>query len=308
MRLLELRVLIRDLLLTEDPKEDLLKRWGEKSEDPVDVALARIGILPIPQGHRSSSTVGEGSWNAVKEVLFNGRRCVARYSTEKKEQWAMLDFVEFERMVDPKYAKHFPEVMRTFEIEVPGTHKGLPHTLYGTLGELLDPLPSALAHDLKHVTPGKKITSNRIDLFLNDRHARSAIISKIANAGRESVEELERMFDDVAVPLLKKISRENVDAVYLSSRLAAGMYSYESDSGKYMADSIARWIRQGVVPHGHGNDSLGRSHPSAKVREFVEFLQALGDAGMVYADLHTDNFMVRRSTGDLVVVDPGAFE
>jgi hypothetical protein len=54
-------------------------------------------------------------------------------------------------------------------------------------------------------------------------------------------------------------------------------------------------------------NSMARGHSSRKVREFYEFLEALSDVGMTWGDLHTGNFMVRRSTGDFVVVDPGYF-
>lgn len=301
LRLTELREMVRSLL--ERGEESTLQHWGSKSEDPIEVALARMGILPIPNGS-GTSTVGEGTINSVKEVLYRGRRCVARYSHHQQEQRAMIDFVDSARLVDPKYAKHFPELIDTFEFEV-DFHSGDKTVIYGTLVELLSPMPPSLLHDIQQLPWNSTVSPSRIRLFLDDEKFKSDLIRRTIRAGSYGTDEIERTFDEFLVPCLQRVSHGRMKALELSSTLHFNLDDHPG--GRYMADEVAKMIRAEVIPLTRGRDHLARSHPHKKVQEFAEFLQALGEAGILYDDLHTGNFMVRRSTGDFVIVDPGYF-
>jgi len=303
LHLTELKVLVRSLL--EQGEESTLHRWGTGSKDAVEVALAHIGIFPIPSGERGNSTVGSGSYNTVKEVLYKDRHCVARYSVEQNEQKAMIDFVDFARMMDPKYAKHFPELIDTFETEVQ-FHEGL-SMIYGTLMELLDPMPAALEHDLQYTKYEWKLPPGRIDMFLQDFDAQESIIASASRMGSISDDQIRKVYTGVVVPILEKAAAEKLTLMALKSLLDRALTNMRG-IGSYLENEITQAIRREIVPMTLGRKSLAGKHPSRKVREFVEFLHALDEAGMMWDDLHTGNFMVRRATGDFVVVDPGLFE
>lgn len=55
-------------------------------------------------------------------------------------------------------------------------------------------------------------------------------------------------------------------------------------------------------------DSNLQTHPNSRAREFHEFLAEFEKSGSRWMDLRADNVMIRPSTGDMVIVDPGMFE
>lgn len=318
-----LRQLVRSLIVEDEEK---LKRWAEAEGTPIEKELAKLGIVPIHHGEEQTSKLGSGMYNIAIDVLYKGRRAVARVSKNPEELSSLLEFVGFKEVMDPKYSKHFPKVFKTFEFEaddirIVGNDRGRrddygdpiglsdePIKYYGAVVELLDPIPPGLEFDMDTIGLDDTLQSSRVSGLL-DGDAIDDLIQQ-ATSRPDDAEAIRKVFALEIKPKLRSfIGKPLVD---LDEFIDGAIEGHNSVAFRRFGAGLIRLVRGSVIPQNAGHSSVekirAKNHPSSKVKEFMEFLEALEAEGMSWDDLHTGNFMVRRSTGDFVVVDPGFFE
>jgi len=306
-----LRALVRAVLLEDD---ETLKKWALVDGNPVERELAKIGIVPLHRGTDQTSELGAGQNNVVLDVVYGGKRAVARISEKMEELDSLTTFVAHAKAMPTKYHKHFPKIHKTFEIEVESEHNI--QYFYGAVVEMLDPLPPGLEFDLDFQSIKGKLQRARVSALMADNWVLEGIIQD-SSERRDVQAELLHLYEESIRPhLLSWVNKSLIEfddwMNGLIDKHTSGMSQSESKPYYIFNRGLLEALKGAVIPHeptsSRQRSRMPDNHPSAKVREFYEFLQALEGSGMKYGDLHTGNFMVRRSTGDFVIVDPGYFD
>jgi len=305
----KLREVVRRSLVEN---EELLKKWalGEKKSE-IGQELAKLNIIPIKRGAEDTAKLGEGAFNMAFDVVYRGKRCVARLSHDDREVRMLLKFSEFKSKLPPQYAKHFPEIYTTFKFDTPSLGD-----YSGAVVELLDPMPPTLKSDLEYKMYNQRLPASRVHEITENPEFIADVVKKIAPYNERVQEELISLFETEIVPFLQKSIGKEVSDVAGAIRKIVNVGKEKNQNGTdayfQLHQMIEKAIRDYVVPNSSSRDkeniSVAKYHTSSAVREFYDFLKALEGAGMSWRDLHTDNFMMRKSTGDLVVVDPGMFD
>ncbi len=305
MNLSHVRALVRQVLLED---EEALKRWAVDHGNSIESELAKLDIIPLHRDSKQTSQLGAGMYNVALDVVYNGKRAVARYSKNRKELQSLLDFVKISETMDQKYRKHFPKIYKTFDFATDTQE------YYGAVVELLDEIPPAIKFDLDAMSLSDNLQRSRVQALLsNDQIPIS--IAQHATSTPAIHDELLSMYNTSIKPKLESWIGKSLYEFdsWLNDIIEIEALSSKEDGAFYRFHrAINRVLRGTVIPTTASNSAvekaLPKTHVSSKVREFYEFLEALNDEGVAYDDLHTDNFMVRRGTNDFVVVDPGFFE
>lgn len=244
--------------------------------------------------------MGAGVHNKALDVVYKGRRAVARFSDESTELEQLLHFNSYKNRVSGEYAKHFPRVYTTFDFDADDT------TYSGAIIELLEPLPAGLEHDLESMSLDDKLPRSRVQIIVNNPGMVDAW-AKASSRDEDVWEQLTQFYKASIEPIMKQMIGQPFSKVDDAFDGAIGDVANKNDFYRF-TDKILKALRGAVVPHGSTQPAaMVRNHQSTMIREFYEFLLALEDAGMPWDDLHTGNFMIRPGTGDLVVADPGMF-
>ncbi len=299
-----LREVVRGVLLED---ESMLKKWALAHGTSVEKELAELDIIPLHRGEEQTSLLGSGMANEVLDVLYKGKRAVARFSHRLSELESLTDFVGFKSQLPSKYAKHFPKIYTEFAFVADEM------SCYGAVVELLDPLPPGLEFDIDSISLNDNLQRSRVSALLND-HSLVEDIAEDASAIKSVQDDLISMYEqDIRSRILSFVGKpidefdEFLDKVVekhgKDHKFNVAFARFE----KGLLDSLRATIIPQQPVTSKARNNMARSHSSGKVREFFDFLEALSDVGMEWSDLHTGNFMVRRSTGDFVVVDPGYF-
>lgn len=322
---------IRLVLESSEDQTERLKRWALAHGNETEKYLTSIDVVPIPHSEKGYSKLGSGSYNTVYEVIWEGIRCVARVSIYRDEFVKMKQFIDTEYDLPPKYRVHFPKVYRTIMNDE--------HKIYGVVMELLEPLNIHLETDLDYRNYEDKISTGRGFIRNELLNKRSNLVIGIINSAvrRQAYEnkrnvdriknELSLFYEYEILPIIKNAISKNDDVGSVSDSIKK-MCRNRSD--EILAEDPTLWnvyyrvyldfaneiitaLYHNLIPYdakGMRNsaaDSIIASHPSKAIKRFYEFLKVLKKNGVSYSDLHTGNFMVRPSTGDIVVVDPGLF-
>lgn len=295
-------------VMIESQERDLLKKWTLNSDDKFERELARLDIYPIRRDDNGdvSSILGKGAYNIVFDVVYEGKRRAARLSQHKGEVDTLLKFVSYKDKLPAKFRKHFPKTYLTFEISIYGKR------YYGVILELLQQLPNSLRHELDNVhTVNAK--GSRVEFFQNEK-AVAHLIAKIDTSANNRVK-LMQFYRNHLVQFFQYTSKiDTYDYMHLLGKKFEHERQLMLDDKEYVHaldifhDSVQELWWSTVIPMSSYDENLLATHSSSrKIRQFIEFLQALAAVGFRWQDMHIENFMQRGTTGDLVVVDPGMF-
>lgn len=301
-----LRQIIRKILLEDDK---LLNKWNSNSKNTLQQELSKLGIYTITRGEDDSYQLGAGMHNFVIDVVYKGKRCAARMSKSLDERNSLLRFVSYKDRLPEKFHKHFPKIYKTFEIKQQFTAK-----LYGTVVEILDPLPPALYHELgEHENESEekdKIRGSRIQLLKDEDIVLDIIENVISLRDKQQfyfstyIEEILPKLDSLVG--MSIYEAENLFIEAFDTKKSDNLWSFNVRE-KIVEDLIGILSHSAIPVFSSDPHQISKHNQSSKVQEFYEFLLALKNAGMTWSDLHVDNYMMRKGTGDLVVVDPGLF-
>ena len=317
----KLRHLIR-LLLSEakrNPGADTLGRWAQGGNS-IEQGLAAHGIIPIPRGGtrndgKGDSYIKAGAYNEVYEVLWNGKRAVARFgwnSVFQEEYTNFAEFISSKERLPTKFHKHFPIVYDTFEFMVSGEERNqIP--VKGFVIEFLNPLPSSLAAMIHDIGGGETLSHERklttlLPAVIN------ATIKKITK-NKFIANELQYFYDEKLVPLLAQRLESETFATKMFQLVDKIPEELGSFHEQFVSDIIELLLHSPIPvfpqsdyerPQKGSPKDLVNSKLPTSVREFKRFLEALEGYNIHYGDLHSENYL-QRGNGTIVVSDPGAF-
>ena len=296
----ELRELVKKIVLEVSEEEKTLEKWAG---DWLDKALAAVGAFPVPRGDRATSAFASGASNDVREVLWKGKRAVARLSYKPDERSKMMELLSYKQLLPSKYRVHFPRVYTTVDIWDPQENA----PVYGTIGEMLEPLPAAVLADIQYLKRSSRIPSWRVENVVADADGLELVARAAMRNNNVPLDRSRKAIRDIALPMLWKMSSEGTEALEVAEKLQGALETQlGKDGARTVAREISSLLKRELVPADQSNDPV-MDYGSKKFRDFHNFLRALAEAGLPWADLHEDNFMVRPGTGDIVVVDPGQF-
>ena len=302
-------------LIIED--EELLKKWA-KSYTPIEKELIKFGAVPIPRmsNDKADSYVGAGIANIVYEVLYEGKRCVARLSEDLSEYTSLKQFMYTKDDLDKKYTKHYPTVYKYINFRHPMHTKNY----YGAIIEILEPLNNQermmLGYKGSHkkydnvslsiLEPDSKTITKMLDDYSKDETNRKDIISvyrKIYNRilNKDDKKHIStfviHLNDSELMKELNRLSRPFVDTLKQLIMDSAIPQEIADDDDEYEYDISVNQLK-----------IMRETFPDKNVRDFCDFLLELNTTGGVsIKDLHDDNFM-KRKNGTFVIVDPGFFK
>lgn len=301
--------------------EEMLKKLATaKDAKPVETNLANLGIVPIRrgEGEENTSFLGAGAFNNVYDVVYKGKRCVARMSTDKSERDKLLAFAEMKNKLPSQYKKHFPKIFTTFEFDAESAVYGK-QTWYGAVVEILDQVEPHLKKSLEMSWLTDKPSRIKISSLQNEalliKLAKNAILQyakkmkDVTHYRKVEENELILFFKEEVFPFLTKFDGTVGDLEVDLQEIAD---KHDNIAFDFFAKEISYFIMLAPIPtHAPNNfqfkDINAGFHSSSKVREFYDFLLTLRSYGAQWGDLHNENFMQRNPSGDLVIVDPGLF-
>jgi hypothetical protein len=328
-------ILSRRFLLkfAQDPEaENLLKKHlGDPSsfQNPVFEYLVQKGIVPIitPRKNdrdeeKETAHLGGGMYSEVYEVSYKGKLAVAKITESKKDFDIMLN-LEALRSKLGKDAKHLPIILDKFTIPSGGE---IFDPKYVIIVEKLVPLSPHLVDMLFGNNKTKfNVAKSNIDLV----DATTKLIGQIKTTSGWN-----RINKDVQLKIL-----ELTESAFRKSILSAkDGWQFSSYIRQYIQKindkftnspnyydienvihKIHDYIRE-IVGHqqsfpyfarGLQDDSETANYfkESPEAKDFMKFLLRLrSEFGISWGDMHSNNIMVRPSTGDLIVSDSGYFE
>lgn len=317
-----LRELIK-LVLVETPSTGTknLKKWSQGDEwGTFETALAAKGAYPIPQ-EGVESLIGSGASNKAFEVLWKGRRAIARVPIADgkdengpgdEEYESFMRFIAAKSKLPKKYAKHFPAVYATFDIEHDfEDYYGKKHHQVRKviIVEFLQPLPPGLLASMSRTSRQDVPAKDKLAVKLSPGQVK-AIVDAVSSDPKIR-EKLMTFYHEKIVPLLRhKLPfgefKDELDVIVDKTPGRDDrdeLYEFVVDIGRAIGDPLIPPDEINAKPR---DADLVAAHPAAVVREFWEFLQALKSVGVNWGDLHSGNYM-QRLDGTLVVVDPGYF-
>lgn len=327
-----LRKYIQRVILED---EDVLKRWAKKGATGNEEILLKLGLTPVPHGSRDdefeSSFIGEGSYQKAYEVIWKGKRAVAKVTDSESDVDAMLDFNQMKQELPKDLQKHVLNVYDYYDKEDTESDVSI------VVVEYLVSIPKSLVRDawaeFIHIEedPYRKErteTISREDIeqivvsafeeeMKGDRNRNRLLSSK--ESINKIVDELITMTSNVREYEPGKFTLDKTDV----SDLKETLYDVIDKNGildTTLVYSILEYIQKAVnlllnkvsfpVAHDYASWMKKKTlrHPDKRVSDFMKFLMYLHEnKGIEWYDIHDENIMMRPETGDFVLSDPGLF-
>lgn len=334
-----IRLTLESLESSRVDATDKLTKWALNHGNDLEKGLALAGYPPIPRSG-GNSFLGSGVYNSAYEVLYNGCRAVARLSMKQSELTTMQSFMSYKNNIPKNLRVHFPNVYQDVEITTPSGKKW-----YGVIMEFLVPVPESFKNTLSSVqgmnTHPMVSKQHELQILIDDsskfnQNVVSKALQKFGSeiginiAQRSGQQEDSKDVLDATENIVlflwhtfkgtvaREINNYNYD-ISLEMILDYAEEDVESSVDidvrqicAFFADVIDELFDYTIpVSKTHKNpeivNSKIESHPSSQVKKLYNFLNFLARRGVDWEDLHTNNFMMRPSTEDLVVTDPGFF-
>jgi hypothetical protein len=324
-----LRKLVRSVL-AED--EERLRKLQEPGTSSVEDKLLDAGIVPIKrqQGTRYTSMLGRGEYATSFEVLYDGHRAVAKVTDSARDIDNAMHLESLRHEVPKDVAKHIMIVHKY--LKIPETN------LECIVVELLHPLSTNMMKeywgsgsfgekDYNRFELRQQALADKMDEFLYEMFLASNLRHVLDKNDMRSLRN--RLMSNPDFLLLSKelLSTKKPIETYLYKifvkELSAKQFKDKLDRKKYdvgqMAEALSNMLVDYAYPFVKGDkvpmsarsktqlDMLKLSEDK-RVKSFVRALEYLKSKhGVEYFDMHRFNVMMRPSTGDLVISDPGLF-
>lgn len=323
-------------LLFEVSEEEYLLSLESGSQ--VENELAKHGIVPIKrpqhikqQNSKSySSLLGRGDYTFAFEVLYKGKRAVAKVTDSEKDIDNVLALDALREQLPADVAKHVLQVYAY--VDLPKIKREC------VVVEMLAPMPASLKHEYwggselggKDYDRSKlryDALVDKIDEFLLtvlsvsnlrlvlDKNELRGLRNRIVN--NKDFDALKPKFLSTSIPIetyLYKIFYKELSSKQFSEKLKQKKYDVDQMASALtdkFVDYMFAYVTGDKVPVSLRDKKqldLTKMHEDKRVKSFVRALEYLRDKhGVNWFDMHKLNVMVRPSTGDLVISDPGLF-
>lgn len=304
-----------------------------ESGSMVENELAQHGIVPIkhPQNNKSySSLLGRGDYAFAFEVLYKGKRAVAKVTDSEKDIDNVLALDALREQLPADVAKHILQMYAY--VDLPKIKREC------VVVEMLAPMPASLKHEywggselggkdydrpkLRYDALFDKIDELLLIVlsasnlkFVFDKNELRGLRNRVL--GNENFTALKSRLLSTDIPVdmyLYKIFYKELSSKQFSEKLKQKKYDID-----HMSSALSERFIQYVFAYVTGDKvpvslrdkkqlDLTKMHEDKRVKSFVRALEYLRDKhGVNWFDMHKLNVMVRPSTGDLVISDPGLF-
>lgn len=278
------------------------------TEDDYEKILLKHDIKPIKTFRKyiddlgkerqdETSILGFGDSTKTFEAMYKGKLVVAKITKRKSdyENAIKLHNLKQELGEDGKY---IATVYNYFQDE----------DWYITIIEKLVPLDSNVKNILWPSTDEKH---KHTWLKVKEAVDKDKLVNKI----KQKIESMSSYVNlDLCKSMIKKIpdvisflnSSENFEQFRKNLNKLYGEYNERTD---YWRD-LSYFISEQVLNEFKSSDnSLGNANDNIYLNDFIRFLKRLREEfNIIYRDLHSGNIMMRPSTKEIVIADPGNFQ
>jgi hypothetical protein len=278
------------------------------------------------------SLIGMGSFNYVFEVKYENKKSVCKITKSKQDFDVMITLSNLKKAL-PKYAKCFPNIYKYFITKINNI------TVYIMVVEYLLPIDSSIR---------KLFNDSLSINTIVDRESLDSLKYKTIKKAKQKFKKLldinflTNMVKDFNIKnkyygfnYISSTQKQKIKNVFeyiynnfetLIDFTSYIEYVYEPDLSKiedvleknlskykilnYNIGNIIELIRQlisgKIIPENYAlGTTLAKNYP--KIKLFINCLEELRNYGVSWKDLNVQNIM-KRSSGELVISDPGLFE
>lgn len=327
MRTGTLREYIRTLVVERYDSE-----WEEDSVTAymardAEKALEDLGLEVLRSGTGNTAYIGKGSYSEVYEVVYGGRRAVAKI-TNQREAITYDLCKDLRNRVPKNVASALPAVYKIFKIDDVKKYPALRGTkqhgeAYVVVSEYLEKTTLDVNQFYFGHLTDKNIEQNT-EMLKNDVDRLRVAVRMAFKRAR-----LPKAMADDAMPNSKNIElwrkyldTMNIDnGVPLCAKIMAQIVNDEDFTNTRDVQLVYAAMRKETVgdrfPESHetvatfGARSGAKKNAAPATRALGKFLNSLRwltkNASVKWYDLHGDNVMVRPSSGEFVAADIGLF-
>jgi hypothetical protein len=290
--------------------EELLKKWAP-SYSNIEQRLNDIGLIPIPHGE-DDSFVGAGIQAKAFEVLYNGKRAIAKVIPSPDDIVQYITMKNLLKIMPKKYAKHFAEIYDIIEDEEIG---------YIVVMELLHPVDvGTLTINFAQEEYEPDLFKNKVNILaknmlFNESEGKDAIKEVVSNLYPTlSSEELSTIVDQCELEIKEMfealLDYDRYEIISYFQKLANAINRNLPQEIKMEHSSrFSFFMRKFLEETFPKFSSLGGNlHGNEKVESLFDALNFIEEEyGILWGDMHGGNIM-QKSNGDLAVIDYGLFQ
>jgi len=329
-----LREFIFLLIETIKYDEETLTRWAKKNKSQTwqEKLLMSHGLIPIPHSsipfNKSDSFLGEGVFNEAFEVLYKGKRAVAKITSESQDIKASVKLDEIGKTVPRKISRHIMKVLSVFKKPTQ------PDIL---VVEYLSPLPAGIRKAFWNsfeITPENQDENEKINkkkMLLDNEERLKNIVSasikdQIINYDTEAFDDnKQNSLRNLIINHPSLLSWLKDDASFLDKEriqvdVVHSLRWIKTSNDKIRFAHIIRKICQSIEAYVNGkifpksyknyeNRIIVNESETQQVKDVLFALEWLEKyKGIRWADMHGKNLMIRPGTDTIVICDPGLFD
>jgi hypothetical protein len=319
------------MILVESDNEESLKKWAKAEGDDLERFLADHGYPPVPSGGYNSF-VGSGASASVYEVaLPDGKRGVAKFMPP--DEGHIYEAIKNLRSMAPKtIARHLPVIYDVLD------HKSKQDAV--VIVEHLEKLDDASKSTFFGETMKSDIVRNAENLLANKKERdtlvaaayRKSYISGVSkmfnddltvwkNAINACVHELthaqKTMYAVTKITMARRAVVKKNPAAFSNVLGKNNILKIQRICSTQQVENLIHHLADGIMKF-IGGDRFPQERDSSydplmknvsgQARKIRVALSWLEKNGVVWFDVHVDNIMIRKSTGDWVLSDVGLFE
>ena len=314
--------------------------WLQRSSlDEAERDLLKHKIVPISTGGGSlSSYISSGLYSSVYEVMYKGKRMVAKVTQETHDAEQYRRVMELRKEVPSEVKKHLPNIYDIIELGDDNYFGG-----FAILSEMLQPLNPHVRDLLKSELGKKKMPS--IDSIKKVIDRRMPRVLEYITSGSYMLNKVKQdidaffntkkdfVYDNVVNYVLGTINKDpkinqyiNLIANELKNVFMARKFK-KHEWDKKDIDRTSKTMAENLCKNMYGSVSVflkefPRNYDSmVHEPESITFFESLpetksllnaliylnNEKGFRWSDLHLNNLMERPSTGDIVISDVGNF-
>jgi len=292
--------------------EALLKKWAPSYSD-LENRLNEIGLTPIPHGE-NDSFVGSGIQAQAYEVLYNGKRAIAKVIARElaKDVVPYVTMQKLIKIMPREYARHFAEVYDIIEDEELG---------YIIVMEMLFPV------DVGTFTVNFAKEEFDPDFFKNKVYimAKNMLFNK--DEGKKAVAKvILKLYPELGMSKALKISNkcepeidamfevlldyDKIDIIEQFNALAKNINKFlPNNINKEHTSRFSLFMREFLEETFPNDSKKSRNvHGNEKLEKLLRALDFIkNEYNIDWYDTHGDNIM-QKPNGDLAIIDYGLFD
>ena len=297
---------------------------------------------------KTTSVLGSGEYSKAFEVLYKGKHAVAKVTYRKDDVDIVMRLDELRSKLPENIAKHILKVYESFIVTEDindlndvglggGDDDG--ELKYVVIVEYLTPLPMSIRREYwGYVDDKTDIDKQRVraqhlfdnpeevaeifeDVINQSSWALKFLTKKAVLAIKKKISEenLQRFIDDgfsIKEPQFVYFIRKTFEEVNKGGKMFKQRYISPELMTMFIKENFIKVLKKVIegskFPRWHGDTPgviASKRIEDKRVSDLTKALKYIKEKfGISWEDLHGNNVMVRPSTGDFVISDPGLFE